>query len=183
MDARAPHLDSLNMNSKHPCWTAHIGFETLLVYNAVYLPLSTVDRRPPSLPSIPPSTSSSSSSFSSSSFSFSFCQCHHHEYIDCIILRLNFKLLFLSHSLTPLTLSSLIFVTIEMFSYKTYVQRSDMVLLRKFYFKLLKKNTLQVLHNGFEAIRICQLTFCTNKLLLCVTFVLKIFAHFLTHIS
>lgn len=81
MDARAPHLDSLNMSSKHPCWTAHIGFETLLVYNAVYLPLSTVDRRPPSLPSIPPSTSFSSTSFSSFFFSFSLCQCYHYNYI------------------------------------------------------------------------------------------------------
>lgn len=47
VDARALHLDSLNMGSKHPCWTAHIGFETLLVYNAVCpRRSSTVDHRP-----------------------------------------------------------------------------------------------------------------------------------------
>jgi len=104
------HLDSLNMDSKHS-WTAHIGFETLLIYNCTS---GTVDRRSP------------------------IRRYHHHYYhryhflllflffycsANVITIGYTFIALycnssfFFSHILIFLTLSSLIFITLMRYFY------------------------------------------------------------------
>lgn len=176
------------MGFKHPCWTAHIGFETLLVYNAVCpRRSSTVDHRPsaighrPSAVTIITATTITFFSFSSFSFSLflfflclsanvtttryaftaSYCDSTSNFFFSPYILLWYF-LLFLFN----------IYYTRDVFIYKTYVKRYEaremyIILSRQFYFKSLERKEISLAsfrRNDFEAIRICRITFNVYKL-------------------